>query len=66
MKRELQIAARAYKRAEEKLEAARAIRDDAIRDAHAEGMSLRAIASHVGIAHQRVAQILEDGGDGNR
>lgn len=66
MKRELQIAANAYKRAEERLEAARAIRDDAIRDAHAEGMSLRAIASHVDISHQRVVQILENGGTDDR
>jgi hypothetical protein len=37
---------------------AKAGRDDAIRSAHAAGMSYRAIAEIVGLSHQRVAQIV--------
>jgi hypothetical protein len=33
-------------------------RDDAIRKAHRDGMTTRAIAEHVGVSHQRVAQIV--------
>ena len=34
---------------------------DGIRAAHAEGMSLRAIAECVGVAHTRVLQIVREG-----
>lgn len=42
-----------------KLEAARKERDALIREARAEGMTLRAIAAEVGLTHPGVQKILE-------
>jgi|GEM_PF-3615836 len=46
--------------AHERMKAAQIERDDAIRQAVADGLSLRQIAQTVGISHQRVAQIVKD------
>lgn len=45
--------------AHERMKAAQVERDEAIREAVAEGVSLRQIAQSVGISHQRVAQIVK-------
>ncbi len=46
--------------AHERMKAAQIERDEAIREAVADGISLRQIAQAVGISHQRVAQIVKD------
>jgi transposase-like protein len=46
--------------AHERMKAAQAERDELIRDAVAQGVSLRQIAKTIGISHQRVAQIVKD------
>ena len=43
------------------LERARSERDAAFREAHDEGMTMRAIGEAVGMSHQRVAQIVWGG-----
>lgn len=48
-----------HQRAFVRLEEAQRERDAAIREAHAEGMTTRAIAEHVGVSHQRVAQVVK-------
>ena len=45
-------------RAARKAASALQARDDAIRAAHAEGVTLRAIAAAAGLSHQRVHQII--------
>jgi hypothetical protein len=48
-----------YQRVFAALEAAQRERDEAIREAHAGGMTTRAIAEHVSVSHQRVAQLVK-------
>jgi hypothetical protein len=48
-----------YQRAFAAWEAAQRQRDDAIREAHAQGLTTRAIAQHVSVSHQRVAQVVK-------
>jgi hypothetical protein len=55
----LDIAAERCATAEAVRAEAEAERDDAIREAAAAGLSLRAIAAHVHLSHQRVQQILK-------
>jgi hypothetical protein len=50
--------ARRYRAAEERLAGISAEREQAIRQAHASGMPMRAIAEHTGLSHQRIAQIV--------
>jgi hypothetical protein len=45
-------------RAVERYAAARAARDDAIRDAHAGGLSYRKIGEVVGLSYARIAQVV--------
>jgi hypothetical protein len=49
-----------WRKAQERLEAARAEVRKAIEDARAEGMTLDAIALVVGVTRQRILQILRD------
>jgi hypothetical protein len=53
--------ARRYRTAEERLAVLAAEREQAIREAHAAGASMRAIAEQAGLSHQRVAQIINRG-----
>lgn len=48
-----------YQRAFVALEDAQRQRDAAIREAHAQGMTTRAIAEYVSVSHQRVAQLVK-------
>lgn len=48
-----------YQRAFVVLETAQRERDEAIRTAHGDGMTTRAIAQHVSVSHQRVAQVIK-------
>lgn len=57
----LVVLARSVERASAVLEQAMRERDDAIRAAHAEGLSLRAIADEAGVSFQRVAAIVNEG-----
>ena len=54
----LALAAVNYQAAEQAMTAATVAREEAIRNAHEGGMSMRAIAEHAAISHQRVGQIL--------
>jgi hypothetical protein len=47
------------KRAAAKAAASRAALETAIREAHAEGSSLRAIATAAGVSHEQVRRLLE-------
>jgi hypothetical protein len=53
---------KALQRMAKRYESAKTERDAAIRRAHADGMTLRAIATVVGLSFQRVAQIVAASG----
>ena len=48
--------------ASDRLAAMKARRDEVIREAHADGVTLRAIAAVVGLSHARVYHIVKGGG----
>lgn len=49
------------KRSRERADKARSAFEDAIRQAHADGESMRKIAAAAGLSHQRVYQLLHTG-----
>jgi len=57
--RNLELAEARYQRASLQLTYAQQERDDAIREAHKAGLTTRAIAQHVSVSHQRVAQVVK-------
>ena len=59
MSKPLRAAEARYQRAHAALKQAEEARNDAIRSAHADGMTTRSIAEHVSVSHQRVAQIVK-------
>ena len=56
---DLRDAARTFERGTTMLEEAKRQRNELIRKAHSEGVSLRTIAEWAGVSFQRVAQIVE-------